>query len=177
MAVVGTSTFTAGQVITKALATTVNLQASHAFGVRVKNSSTSTTTDTIVANFYKTSTALAGSYFGRNNGLASTVMNVYRFNDSSATSGLATRGTCYGNTTTWYHLCFNHNATTGQIRFYIDGVFIGQAASATSGANTSTANTFAIAAHPGKFAGCFLLQSFTDRSRSLRTWPRIACHR
>jgi hypothetical protein len=151
MAAIATGDFTGGNgqyLIKASLSGAPNLQASSTICVRVKNNTTSTTLATVVADFCDNALASAGACFGRNSGVASTAYNTYRAAGSSA----AARSTCYGNTTTWYHCTFVYNASTAFIRFYIDGVFIGQQASATTVATSSTANSLIIGWHPGKFA-------------------------
>lgn len=155
MAAISSATYSSGQYLAKALTGAVNLRASHTIAVRVKHTSTATNTDTIVGTYYGTSYTwnASGSSFGRNNGVASTALNVYRINDSfSPTADSAERSTCYGNTSTWYHCCLVYNASTQQIRFYIDGTYIGQTASNTTRTTSSTSNTMATAWSPGKFA-------------------------
>lgn len=160
MAAISTANFSGGTgqyFASGAISGAPNLRASHSFGVRVKNGSTSTTIDSIVAAYVMNSGSDgSGSYFGRNNGIASTGMNVYRSNSLGTAFDTAVRSTCYGNTTTWYHLCFVYNASTGQIRFYINGAFIGQHASATTRTTSTTNCVFGLAQHPGKYADAFL---------------------
>lgn len=166
MAAISTSTFGTGQTVSLAATGQTNLRASHTFMVRLKNGSTSTTIDSVVASYQETSGTFndSGSAFGRNNGVASTAMNVYRISDAfSPVADAAARSTCYGNTTTWYHLAFVYNASTQQIRFYIDGVFIGQHASNTTRTDSVTSTTYGIAAHPGKYADfAFFSAALTD---------------
>ena len=159
MAAISTSTYGSGQIVSIAMTGAINLRASHTFAIRVKNSSTATNYDSIVAGYTGTTVTFnpQGSAFGRNNGVASTAFNVYRINDSLFPTGdAAARSTCYGNTNTWYHCCFVYNASTQRIRFYIDGVYIGETASNTTRTGSVTSTTFGIGAHPGKFADAAL---------------------
>jgi hypothetical protein len=159
MAAISSAQFSSNQYLALAMTGAVNLRASHTMAVRVKHSSTATNTDNICLGYLGTTVNFndQGSGVGRNNGITSTGLNVYRINDSfSPTADAATRSTCYGNTTTWYHLCFVYNASTQQIRFYIDGTFIAQHASNTTRTSSSTSNTFNTARAPGKFADACL---------------------
>jgi hypothetical protein len=161
MAAITDSDFDAGgEFLARAITGAVNLRASHTIAVRVKSSRTTTTYNSVVGSYVSTSDQ-SGSYFGRSNGATSTAMNAYRINFFGTPSGNAARSTCYGNTTTWYHLTFVYNTTN--IRFYIDGVYIGQAASGTTAASSSTSNTFGCALHPGKSADfAFYNRALTD---------------
>lgn len=124
-----------------------NMRASHTMAVRVKHSSTATNYDSAIL-FYGNSGITSGSSVARINAATSTGCSHYR---AAGSSGYAVRSTCYGNTTTWYHLTFVYNATTAFIRFYIDGTYIGQTASAAADATNATGDFF-VAQHPGSFA-------------------------
>jgi len=136
--------------------TDVNIRASHTIMVRVKSSSTAT-------NYYSTAVGytsqsdFTGSFLGRFSGNGSTLFNWRRqapfFN---YTQDNGTAGTCYGNTSTWYHVALVYNATTGQIRKYVDGAFVSQHASATTRTSSSTSNYFAAGGHQGRFADAAL---------------------
>lgn len=161
---VGTFTSGSGQYLTKASLTGApNLRASHTFMFRLKNTGTSTTIDSVVAAF-DNNALTTGSVIGRNNGVGtSSQMRWYRIN-TSGTADAANYGTCYGNTTTWYHIAFVYNATTQNIRCYIDGVYIGQHSSLTTRPSSSTTNTFLIGQHPGKYAdAAFFNRALTDQ--------------
>lgn len=137
--------------------TSVNLRTSHTIMCRVKNGSTATNYHS-VAFAYIDDAELTGSIVGRTSGQAGTGLNWSRqagfFSGYSRNTAL--RSTCYGNTTDWYHLAFVYNSTTAQIRAYIDGVYIGQTASATGNTDSSTGNQFIVGAHNGKFADAAL---------------------
>jgi len=134
--------------------TGVNLRASHTIGVRFKATGTATNYSS-ASCYYLAQSDLSGSFIGRANGATSTAQNWTRQGGFfSYTQDTTARSTCYGNTSTWYHLCLVYNATTGQIRAYIDGTFIGQQASSTTRSISSTANGFGIIG-PGKFADAF----------------------
>lgn len=161
---VGTFTSGSGQYLTKAsLAGAPNLRASHTFMFRLKNTGTSTTINSVVATF-DNNALTTGSVIGRNNGVGtSSQMRWYRIN-TTGTADAANYGTCYGNTTTWYHIAFVYNATTQNIRCYIDGVYIGQHSSLTTRPSSSTTNTFLIGQHPGKYAdAAFFDRALTDQ--------------
>lgn len=154
MAAISTSTYGSGQTIARAGTGLVNLRASHTFMVRVKHSSTATNYDSVIASYIQTTGTFGngGTWFGRNNGLASSALNFYRISDTGTLSGLQAPTGAYGNTTTWYHLAVVYNASTQTIRTYFDGVFKTQTSSTTTAVPNSTSNTFGIAAHPGKYA-------------------------
>lgn len=140
-----------GQFIGLAL-NTVNLRASHTLMVRVKNGSTATNYHSVACGITAQSD-LSGSFIGRANATTGTAMSWIRQGGFfSYTRDQTPRSTCYGNTTTWYHVCLVYNASTGQIRAYIDGTYIGQQASSTTRTLSSTANTIACACANGKFA-------------------------
>lgn len=151
MAAICVGNFTAGtgQYLIKAsLSGAPNLRASSTICVRLKNTTASTTIDSVMANFCNNALSSSGGVFGRNNGVASTGVNTYR----GGGVDIAVRSTCYGNTTTWYHLTLVYNAATQFIRFYIDGVFIGQQSSVTTSASSSTTNSVFFGQHPCKIA-------------------------
>lgn len=122
-----------------------NLRASHTFMARVKHQDAATNYNAIQA-YYLSQSDATGSAIQRVSGGTSTAMNWLRqagyFGYAQDT---AARSTCFGNTTTWYHIAFVYNASTGQIRAYIDGTFIAQQASSTTRPTSSTANGFGIA--------------------------------
>lgn len=171
MAAISTSQYNSGQVIARAVTGGVNLQASHTMMVRLKNSSTATNITTVVMSYLETNPTFSdsGSAVGRNSGFGtSSQQGWYRINDSfSPTADNAAYGTCYGNTTTWYHLAFVYNASTQRIRAYIDGTYIGQHTSNTSRTQSVTSNTYGCCAHPGKFADfAFFNRALTDQEVS-----------
>lgn len=145
-----------------------NMRASHTMAVRVKHSSTATNYDSAIM-FYGNSGITSGSSVARINGATSTGCSHYR---ATGSSGYAVRSTCYGNTTTWYHLTFVYNATTAFIRFYIDGTYIGQTASAAADATSATGDFF-VAQHPGSFADA----AFYDRALSDGEVADLAAYR
>lgn len=177
MALISTSTTDnigspAGQFVGLAL-TDVNLRSSHTIMVRVKSSSTATNYDSVCVG-YTAQSDYTGSFLGRANGNGGTLLNWRRQAAwFSYTQDNGTAGTAYGNTSTWYHIALVYNATTGQIRKYINGVFISQHASSTTRPSSSTANYFAIGAHPGKHADAAIF----DRALSDAEVASMAAYR
>ena len=125
--------------------------------VRVKNGSTATNFTSIALGYTKTGYSQwpDGSALGRvSGGGTSAQMYWSRATDSyffpGTTGGYA--GTCYGNTTTWYHITFAYDASNNRIRTYIDGNFVSNITCNTTVASSGTTNDFFVGAHNGKFA-------------------------
>src|ERR1043165_10225656 len=105
MAVIGTSTFTTGQVCALSMTGVVNLRASHTTMVRVKHGQASGTYDSVIATYCQTTGTLGngGTYFGHN-GSTPTGLNFSRIAHNGTIAGSTQVVTgAYGNTTTWYH--------------------------------------------------------------------------
>lgn len=122
-----------------------NLRASHTIMCRVKHQDSGTGYNALQL-YYLAQSDVSGSGVARVSGSTSTAMTWLRQGGFfSYTQDAAARSTCFGNTSTWYHIALVYNATTGQIRSYIDGTFIAQQASSTTRPISSTANGFGIA--------------------------------
>lgn len=152
----GGSVVTAGQYLNVNI-TGVNLRASHTIGVRLKNTGTATNFNSS-ALLYTSQSDTTGSGICRLSGASSTSLNFLRQGNFFAlyARDQDQRSTCYGNTSTWYHLCLVYDASSQLIKTYIDGVKIGtDRSSTTTRTSSSTANGFTLGAHPGKYADAF----------------------
>lgn len=159
MALISTSNYTGGtvtgQYVTKALTGAVNVQASHTFMIRVKHGLTTTNYDSIAIDYFKSSVTfnVGGSFLGRVNGASSTSISMLRESDAFTPAiDQALAASCYGNTSTWYHLTFAYDAPNALIRTYVDGVASGTISSPTNRVASSTSNGIAVGLHNGKMA-------------------------
>ena len=135
--------------------TSVNLRASHTIMCRVKHGLTTTNYHSVILA-YIAQADLTGGYIGRDSGAGPSSLDWTRQAAWPYARDEAEYTTCYGDTSTWYHVTFVYNATTQMKRVYIDGAYIGQQASTTTRTSSSTANQFIIGAHNGKFADAAL---------------------
>lgn len=152
--------------------TGVNLRASHTIMVRVKHGSTATNYHSIIAA-YIAQADITGSYIGRDSGGTSTGLDWTRQAAWPYGRDEATVSTCYGDTSTWYHVALVYNATTGQKRAYIDGTYISEQASSTTRTSSTTAVQFVVGAANGKFADAAVF----DRALSDQEVADMAAYR
>lgn len=126
-----------------------NLRAAHTICMRIRFTSTTTTSDRFALNFGETGNT-GGTMFNRFNGAGATQFNAARH--SSYTAGTSDQAVinAYNNTTDWVHLAVTYDTTN--IRSYLNGVLQNTTASLTTRTQSAsgTACTMVIA---GAFQG------------------------